>query len=63
MARRPEVFARPLTDEENHRLVGITRSTRAPVRLRRAMIVQMSAQARSVQDIAALTGSPRRTAS
>ncbi|MDP8970752.1 MAG: IS630 family transposase [Actinomycetota bacterium] len=55
MARRPEVFVRALTDQEQQRLVGITRRSRDPVRLRRAMIVQMSAQGRSVQDIAELT--------
>lgn len=55
MPRPPEVFVRALTDEENERLLGITRRTREPVKLRRAMIVQMSAQGRSVGDIAELT--------
>ncbi|HVM00118.1 MAG TPA: IS630 family transposase [Egibacteraceae bacterium] len=55
MARKPEVFVRALTDEESQRLVGITRRSRDPVRLRRAMIVQMSTQGRSVPDITALT--------
>lgn len=56
MARRPEVFVRPLADAEHQRLLAITRRSREPVRLRRAMIVQMSTQGRAVADIATLTG-------
>ncbi len=60
MARKPEVFVRPLSDAEQQRLVGITRRTREPVRLRRAMIVQMSVQGRSVTSIAELTAFSQR---
>lgn len=60
MARNPEVFVRPLTDAEQQRLIGITRRTREPVRLRRAMIVQMSVQGRSVSSIAELTAFSQR---
>ncbi len=60
MARRPDVFVRPLADAEQQRLVAITRRAREPVRLRRAMIVQMSAQGRSVATIAELTAFSQR---
>lgn len=54
MARKPSVFVRPITDEEGQRLVGITRRSKDPVRLRRAIVVLSSAQGRSVPDIASL---------
>jgi transposase len=54
--RSPEVFVRPLMDQEQPRLLKIARRTRDPVKLRRAMIVQMSSQGRSVTDIVAGTG-------
>jgi transposase len=54
--RPPEVFVRPLLDEERAELSRIGSRTRESVRLRRAMIVQMSSQDRPVPDIVALTG-------
>ncbi|MGH2760162.1 MAG: IS630 family transposase [Actinomycetota bacterium] len=54
MARKPKVFVRPISDEEGQRLVRITRRSKDPVRLRRAIVVLSSAQGRSVADIASL---------
>ncbi len=54
MARRPEVFVRPLTMEEGRRLQRITRSAKDPVKLRRAIVVMMSGQGQSVRDITSL---------
>ena len=54
MARPPEVFARPVTMAEGRRLQRIGRTARDPVRLRRAIVVLMSAQGQSVPDIAHL---------
>jgi transposase len=60
MARRPEVFVRPLEPEEAQRLVRITRTARDRVRLRRAGIVQASSQGRSAAEAAAMfAASPR----
>lgn len=54
MARRPEVFVRPLTMEEGRKLQRITRSAKDPVKLRRAIVVMMSGQGQSVPDITSL---------
>ncbi|WP_222709767.1 helix-turn-helix domain-containing protein [Microbispora sp. CSR-4] len=54
MARRPEVFVRPLTMEEGRRLQRITRTAKDPVKLRRAIVVMMSGQGQSVPDITSL---------
>lgn len=54
MARRPEVFVRPLSIEEGRRLQRITRTAKDPVKLRRAIVVMMSAQGQSVPDITSL---------
>src|SRR3954463_2276992 len=54
MARRPEVFVRPLSMEEGRRLQRITRTAKDPVKLRRAIVVMMSAQGQSVPDITSL---------
>lgn len=59
MGRGPEVFVRPITMAEGQRLARITRTSRSPVRLRRAMVVLASAQGQAVGDIAdLLTASP-----
>ncbi|SNS00654.1 hypothetical protein SAMN05216276_1002238 [Streptosporangium subroseum] len=44
MARKPEVFVRALTMEEGRCLQRIIRSAKDPVKLRRAIVVLMSAQ-------------------
>jgi transposase len=54
MARRPEVFARELSVEEGQRLQRIARTSRQPIRLRRAAIVLASAAGRPVPDLAEL---------
>jgi transposase len=54
MARWPEVFVRPLSMEEGRKIQRITRTARDPVRLRRAIVVMMSAQGQSVPDITSL---------
>ncbi|MFD2028537.1 IS630 family transposase [Promicromonospora aerolata] len=54
MARKPEVFVRELSAEEGQRLQRTTRTSKNPVRLRRATIVMASAQGQSVPDIAAM---------
>ena len=54
MARKPEVFVRALTMEEGRRLQRITRSAKDPVKLRRAIVVLMSAQGQSAFAITAL---------
>lgn len=54
MARKPEVFVRELSAAEGQRLQRTTRTSKDPVRLRRATIVMASAQGRSVPDIAAM---------
>lgn len=54
MARKPEVFVRELTIEEGRRLQRVARTSRQPVRLRRAVIVLASAAGRPVPDIAEL---------
>ncbi|MFI5610518.1 helix-turn-helix domain-containing protein [Amycolatopsis sp. NPDC051903] len=54
MARPPEVFVRPLSMAEGQRLRRINRTANDRVRLRRAMVVLVSAQRGPVRDIADL---------
>jgi transposase len=54
MGRFPKVFVRPVTMTEGQRLERIGRSAKDPVKLRRAIVVLMSAQGQSVPDIAHL---------
>jgi transposase len=54
MGRPPEVFARPVTMAEGRRLQRIGRTAKDPVKLRRAIVVLMSAQGQSGPDIAQL---------
>ena len=54
MGRRPEVFVRALSMAEGQRLQRITRTAKDPVRLRRAIVVLMSAQGQPAPDIAHL---------
>jgi DNA-binding CsgD family transcriptional regulator len=54
MGRSPEVFVRPVTMAEGRRLQRIGRTARDPVKLRRAIVVLMSAQGQSAPDIAQL---------
>ncbi|MGW1682870.1 helix-turn-helix domain-containing protein [Saccharopolyspora sp. NPDC002376] len=54
MPRRPEVFVCPVSMAEGQRLQRISRTSKDPVRLRRAIVVWASAQGRSVPDIAHL---------
>lgn len=44
MGRRPEVFVRQVSMVEGQRLQKITRTAKDPVKLRRAIVVLMSAQ-------------------
>lgn len=54
MGRRPEVFVREVSMAEGRRLQRITRTAKDPVKLRRAIVVLMSAQGQPVPDIARL---------
>lgn len=54
MARHPEVFVRDLSMSDGQRLQKITRTAKDPVKLRRAIVVLMSAQGQAVGDIVAL---------
>src|SRR5215469_7413158 len=54
MGRPPEVFVRPVTMTEGRRLQRVGRTAKDPVRLRRAIVVLMSAQGQSAPDIAHL---------
>lgn len=54
MGRRPGVFVRPVSMEEGRRLQRVSRTAKDPVRLRRAIVVLMSAQGQSVPDITSL---------
>jgi transposase len=54
MGRPPEVFVRPVSMTEGRRLQRIGRTARDPVKLRRAIVVLMSAQGQSAPDIAHL---------
>lgn len=48
------MFVRPVSMEEGRRLQRISRTAKDPVRLRRAIVVKMSAQGQSVPDITSL---------
>ncbi|WP_405606963.1 helix-turn-helix domain-containing protein [Streptomyces sp. NBC_00076] len=54
MGRRPSVFVRPVSMEEGRRLLRISRTAKDPVRLRRAIVVLMSAQDQTVKGITSL---------
>lgn len=54
MARRPQVFVRSLSMIEGRKLQRISRTAKEPVRLRRAIVVLMSAQGQAVRDITSL---------
>lgn len=54
MARPPEVFVRPITMPEGQRLQRIGRTAKDPVKLRRSIVVLMSAQGQPAADIAHL---------
>jgi transposase len=54
MGRPPEVFVRPVSVTEGRRLQRIGRTAKDPVKLRRAIVVLMSAQGQSAPDIAHL---------
>ena len=54
MARRPSVFVRPLSMDEGGKPARITRTAKNPVRMRRAIVVLMSAQGQTVRDITSL---------
>ncbi|HEV8276869.1 MAG TPA: helix-turn-helix domain-containing protein [Streptosporangiaceae bacterium] len=54
VGRPPEVFVRPVTLTEGRRLQRIGRTAKDPVKLRRAIVVLMSAQGQAVPDIAHL---------
>ncbi|MGH4008669.1 MAG: helix-turn-helix domain-containing protein [Pseudonocardiaceae bacterium] len=54
MARRPSVFVRPLSMDEGRSLARITRTSKNPVRMRRAIVVMMSGQGQTVRDITSL---------
>jgi hypothetical protein len=52
MGRKPEVFVRDISMPEGQKLQRITRTAKDPVRLRRAIVVLMSAQGQPAVDIA-----------
>jgi transposase len=54
MSRPPELFVRPVSMTEGQRLQRIGRTAKDPVKLRRAIVVLMSAQGQSAPDIAHL---------
>jgi transposase len=54
MSRPPGVFVRPVSMAEGQRLQRIGRTAKDPVKLRRAIVVLMSAQGQSAPDIAHL---------
>lgn len=54
MARQPSVFVRPISMDEGRRLQRIGRTAKDPVKLRRSIVVLMSAQGQSVKDITSL---------
>jgi hypothetical protein len=51
VGRRPSVSVRPVTVEEGPKPQRISRPAKDPVKLRRAIVVLMSAQRQTVQDI------------
>ncbi|MFD5192630.1 transposase [Streptomyces sp. NPDC058357] len=54
VGRRPGVFVWPVSMEEGRRLQRISRTAKGPVKLRRTIVVMMSAQGQSVPDITSL---------
>jgi hypothetical protein len=54
VGRRPAVFVRSLSMEEGRRLQRITRTVKDPVKLRRAIVVIMSARGLSVPSVPSL---------
>ncbi|MFF1419250.1 helix-turn-helix domain-containing protein [Streptomyces sp. NPDC058280] len=54
MGRRPGVLVRPVSMEEGRRSPRISRTAKDPVRLRRAIVLLMSVQGRTVKDITSL---------
>jgi transposase len=54
VARRPSVFVRPWSMDEGRKLHRITRTAQNPVRMRRAIVVLMSAQGQTVRAITSL---------
>ncbi|MEU3828959.1 IS630 family transposase [Streptomyces sp. NPDC029080] len=54
MGRRPSVFVRPVRVDEGRKLQRISRTAKDPVKLRRAIVVLMSAQGQTVRDITTL---------
>jgi site-specific recombinase XerD len=54
MARHPEVFVDDLSMQDGQKLQRITRTAKDPVKLRRAIVVLMSAQGQRVSDIVSL---------
>ncbi|MFD0385868.1 transposase [Streptomyces stramineus] len=54
VGRRPSVFVRPVTMDEGRKLQRISRTAKDPVKLRRAIVVLMSAQGQAVKDITTL---------
>jgi hypothetical protein len=56
MARPAEVGVRPVTVAEGRRLQRIGRTAKDPVRLRRAIVVWMSAQGQSAPEYCAPAG-------
>ncbi|MFI9365569.1 transposase, partial [Kitasatospora sp. NPDC053057] len=54
VGRRPGVFVWPVSVEEGRRLQRIGRTSKDPVRLRRAIVVLMSAQGQPVKNITSL---------
>ncbi|MFJ8361053.1 transposase [Streptomyces sp. NPDC093984] len=54
MGRRPSVFVRPVTMDEGRKLQRISRTAKDPVKLRRTIVVLISAQGQTVKDITTL---------
>ena len=54
MGRRPSVFVRALSMDEGRKIARITRTSKDPVRMRRAIVVMMSGQGQAVADIVSL---------
>jgi transposase len=54
VGRRPSVFVRSVSMEEGRRLQRVSRTSNDPVRLRRAIVVLMSAQGQTAKDITSL---------
>jgi hypothetical protein len=54
VARKPEVFVRAVTPEEGRRLQKIAKTSKQPVRMRRAIVVMASAQRQPVSLISRL---------